>query len=158
MPFVDHSRQELRLKIVYYGPALGGKTTNLEYIHGNSRPETRGKLISMMTEAQRTLFFDLLPMQIGSFRGYTVRLHLCTVPGQIALDDIRRRVLCHVDGIVFVADSQSARMDANEESIQNLEENLSLQGTDAHRMPHVVQYNKRDLPSIFEHRSTAGVS
>ena len=149
MPLVNHARQELHLKVVYYGPGLGGKTTNLEQIHGRTRPERRGKLISLATEAERTLFFDLLPVELGSFKGYQVRLHLCTVPGQIAHDRTRRLVLRHVDGIVFVADSQSWRVDDNRESISNLADNLRLQGDDPHRLPIVVQYNKRDLPEVM---------
>lgn len=146
VPLVSHGRRELQLKLVYYGPGLGGKTTNLSHIHGHSRADHRGKLISLMTEAERTLFFDLLPMELGLFRDYRVRLHLCTVPGQIALDTTRQLVLRNVDGIVFVVDSQRERMEANHESIRNLWENLRLQGDDPDRMPMVVQYNKRDLP------------
>jgi hypothetical protein len=145
MPLVNHARREIHLKVVYYGPGLGGKTTNLEHIHKNTRPENRGKLISLMTEAERTLFFDLLPMDIGEFKGYRVRLHMCTVPGQIARDETRKLVLRHVDGIVFVADSQEGREQANLESIRNLEENLMAQGDDPTRIPLVIQYNKRDL-------------
>jgi len=148
MPLVNHSQRELHLKLVYYGPGLGGKTTNLEYIHGHSRPANRGKLISLMAESERTLFFDLLPVDLGSFKGYTVRIHLCTVPGQIALDATRRLVLRHVDGIVFVVDSQVGRIEDNVESIRNLEDNLVLQGDDPTRIPLVVQYNKRDLPNV----------
>src|SRR4029077_12608174 len=102
MPNVDHARLELRLKLVYYGPGLGGKTSNLEYIHKKSRPQMRGKLIALNDVAERTLFFDLLPVDLGTFKGYTVRVHLCTVPGQIANDRVRQLVLHHVDGIVMV--------------------------------------------------------
>lgn len=149
MPLISHARSELHLKIVYYGPGLGGKTTNLEWIHRRSNPERRGKLISLMTEAERTLFFDLLPVELGNYRGYQVRLHLCTVPGQIALDETRRMVLRHVDGIVFVVDSQDGRQEQNFDSIRNLETNLRLQGDDPDRIPLVVQYNKRDLPAAL---------
>ncbi|MCB9591327.1 MAG: GTPase domain-containing protein [Sandaracinaceae bacterium] len=149
MPLVNHARQEIHLKVVYYGPGLGGKTTNLEFIHAKTRPELRGKLISLATESERTLFFDLLPVELGSFKGYQVRLHLCTVPGQIAHDRTRRLILRHVDGIVFVVDSQSFRVDDNLESIHNLAENLRLQGDDPDRLPMVVQYNKRDLPAAL---------
>ncbi|MBJ70781.1 MAG: gliding-motility protein MglA, partial [Sandaracinus sp.] len=145
MPLVTHAKRELHLKVVYYGPGLGGKTTNLELIHARSRPENRGRLVSLMTEAERTLFFDLLPMDLGHFKGYRVRLHLCTVPGQIAHDATRRLVLRHVDGVVFVVDSQDGRMEQNVESIRNLADNLRLQGDDPDRIPLVVQYNKRDL-------------
>ena len=149
VPLVNHSQRELHIKIVYYGPGLGGKTTNLEHIHGKSRREHRGKLISLATEAERTLFFDLLPMHLGDFRGYRVRLHLCTVPGQIAFDHTRRLVLRHVDGVVFVVDSQDGRVEQNIESINNLYDNLLLQGDDPDRMPLVVQYNKRDLDTAL---------
>lgn len=149
MPLVNHARQEIHLKVVYYGPGLGGKTTNLEHIHGKTRPELRGKLISLATESERTLFFDLLPVELGRFKGYQVRLHLCTVPGQIAHDRTRRLVLRHVDGIVFVVDSQPDRLADNRESIANLYENLKLQGDDPDRLPLVVQYNKRDLKNVM---------
>jgi signal recognition particle receptor subunit beta len=149
MPLVHHSRKELHLKLVYYGPGLGGKTTNLEHIHGQTKPQNRGKLISLKTEAERTLFFDLLPVDLGNFRGYRVRIHLCTVPGQIALDSTRQLVLRHVDGVVFVVDSQATRIEANVDSIQNLETNLRMQGDDPDVMPLVVQYNKRDLPNAL---------
>ncbi len=145
MPLVHHAHRDLQMKVVYYGPGLGGKTTNLEYIHANTRPERRGKLIALENEAERTLFFDLLPMELGEFRNYRVRLHLCTVPGQIAYDTTRQLVLKNVDGIVFVVDSQPSRLEANYESIRNLEANLRLQGDDPDRMPLVVQYNKRDF-------------
>ena len=146
MPRIHHATREIQFKIVYYGPGLSGKTTNLEQIHKHSNPAHRGKLVSLTTESERTLFFDLLPIDLGSFRGYSVRLHLCTVPGQIALDETRRLVLRNVDGIVFVVDSQLERLDANVASLRNLEANLLLQGDDPSRLPLVVQYNKRDLP------------
>ena len=149
MPVLQHATRQLNLKIVYYGPGMGGKTTNLQYLHANSRPQMRGKLISLATESERTIFFDLLPVELGTYRGYQVRLHLCTVPGQIALDKTRRLVLQHVDGVVFVVDSQELALDANIESIRNLELNLSLQGDDPARKPLVVQYNKRDLPGVM---------
>lgn len=145
MPYVDHARKELRLKIVYYGPGLGGKTTNIEHIHQNTRPENRGKLIALNTAAERTLFFDLLPVEIGRYKDYTVRVHLCTVPGQIAHAEIRQLVLRHVDGVVFVVDCQPARLGENEQSMRDLEHNLSELGVDAARLPTVVQWNKRDL-------------
>lgn len=149
MPLVNHAHQEIHLKVVYYGPGLGGKTSNLEHIHARTKPERRGKLISLATETERTLFFDLLPVELGTFMDYQVRLHLCTVPGQIAHDRTRRLVLRHVDGIVFVVDSQEHRVEDNQESILNLGTNLSLQGDDPNALPLVVQYNKRDLPGIL---------
>jgi mutual gliding-motility protein MglA len=149
MPLIDHIRKELHLKLVYYGPGLCGKTTNLEFIHQRSRPDLRGKLVSLKTEAERTLFFDLLPVNLGSFHGYSVRIHLCTVPGQVAFDSTRRLVLRHVDGVVFVVDSQASRIDDNIDSMHNLAINLRLQGDDPDRLPLVVQYNKRDLPGVL---------
>lgn len=149
MPLVNHAHQEIHLKVVYYGPGLGGKTTNLELIHARTKPDRRGKLISLATESERTLFFDLLPVELGVFMGYQVRLHLCTVPGQIAHDRTRRLVLRHVDGIVFVVDSQPERLLDNRESIVNLAANLRMQGDDPDVLPLVVQYNKRDLPGVL---------
>jgi len=160
MPHLDHARRELRLKLVYYGPGLGGKTTNLESLHRRTRPELRGKLLALQDAAERTLFFDLLPMELGEYKGYSVRVHLCTVPGQIAHDRVRRLVLRSVDGIVMVVDSQRERLQDNYESIRNLEANLRSQGDDPGRLPMVVQYNKRDLPSAVglpELRARLGV-
>jgi signal recognition particle receptor subunit beta len=160
MPNVDHGRRELRFKIVYYGPGLGGKTTNLEHIHGHSKAETRGRLVALNDASERTLFFDLLPMELGQYRGYTVRVHLCTVPGQIAADHVRKLVLRSVDGIVMVVDSQVARLDENRQSIRNLEQNLRLLGEDPQKLPLVVQYNKRDLvnaASVATLRQVLGV-
>lgn len=157
MPHVDHARREIRLKIVYYGPGLGGKTTNLEWIHANTRSERRGKLISLKNESERTLFFDLLPLDLGTYRGYAVRLQLCTVPGQIALNATRQLVLKGVDGVVFVVDSQLSRLEENIESLTNLSANLRQQGDDPHRLPCVVQYNKRDLPTALELEELRGL-
>ena len=149
MPNVDHARQELRLKVVYYGPGLGGKTSNLEYIHRRTKPEMRGKLVTLNDAAERTLFFDLLPMELGRYRDYVVRVHLCTVPGQIAADHVRRLVLRNVDGVVMVVDSQEQRLHDNLESIRNLEMNVRAQGDNPAKLPTVVQYNKRDLPHVM---------
>jgi mutual gliding-motility protein MglA len=160
MPYVDHARQELRFKIVYYGPGLGGKTTNIEHIHGNTRPEHRGKLIALNNDAERTLFFDLLPVHIGRYKDYAVRVHLCTVPGQIAHEEIRRLVLRHVDGVVFVVDCQPARLGDNLQSMRDLKHNLSELGVDAGKLPTVVQWNKRDLAGpqgVAEAREALGV-
>jgi signal recognition particle receptor subunit beta len=145
MPYVDHARKELRLKVVYYGPGLGGKTTNLEYIHRSTRPERRGKLIALNSAAERTLFFDLLPLDVGRYKDYDVRVHMCTVPGQIAHEQIRQMVLRHVDGVVFVVDCQYERLRDNQRSIVDLADNLALLGEDPARLPTVVQWNKRDL-------------
>lgn len=145
MPTVEHTRRELLLKLVYYGPGLGGKTTNLEQLHARTRPELRGKLVSLQTDSERTLFFDLLPVELGRFHDYQLRLHLCTVPGQLAFEQTRRLILRNADGIVFVADSQPATLEANVQSLQDLFANLRELGVDPHRLPLVVQYNKQDL-------------
>lgn len=160
MPLVQHGSRELHLKVVYYGPGLGGKTTNLEIIHRRSNPAFRGKLVSLEAEGERTLFFDLLPMELGRFRDYRVRLHLCTVPGQMALDRTRQMVLRNVDAIVFVADSQRGRETDNVNSLRNLETNLRLQEDDPERLPLVIQYNKRDMAGALpiDHlRRTLGI-
>lgn len=150
MPLVHHTQREVTLKLVYYGVGLGGKSTNLEIIHAQTRPEFRGKLVSVNTEAERTLFLDFLPLQLGKFRGYTVRLHLISVPGQIAQDSTRQMVLRNVDGIVLVVDSQADAIEGNNYAIRNLDYNLRQDGTDPDRIPMVVQYNKRDLPGILD--------
>lgn len=160
MPLVHHAQREVTLKIVYYGAGLGGKTANLETIHQRARPEYRGKLVSMNTDTERTLFLDFLPMELGTFRGYTVRLHLLAVPGQIAQDPTRQLVLHHVDGIVLVVDSQVAATEGNNFSVRNLDYNLRLHGVDPDRIPLVVQYNKRDLVGVMNLdglRETLGV-
>lgn len=149
MPLVHRAQREVTLKIVYYGVGLGGKTTNLETIHAQSRPESRGKLVSVNTEAERTLFLDFLPLELGKFRGYTVRLHLISVPGQIAQDSTRQMVLRNVDGVVLVIDSQADAIEGNNYSIRNLDYNLRQGGIDPDRIPMVVQYNKRDLPGVL---------
>jgi signal recognition particle receptor subunit beta len=150
MPLVHHAQREVTLKIVYYGVGLGGKTTNLETIHAQTRPERRGKLVSVNTEAERTLFLDFLPLDLGKFRGYTVRLHLISVPGQIAQDSTRQMVLRHADGVVLVVDSQADAVEGNSYSIRNLDYNLRQHGLDPDRIPMVVQYNKRDLHGILD--------
>lgn len=150
MPLVHHAQREITLKIVYYGVGLGGKTTNLETIHGQTRPEYRGKLVSVNTEAERTLFLDFLPLELGKFRGYDVRLHLISVPGQIAQDSTRQMVLRNLDGVVLVVDSQADAIEGNSYSIRNLDYNLRQHGVDPDRIPMVVQYNKRDLSGILD--------
>ncbi len=147
MSMINYASREINCKLVYYGPGLGGKTTNLEYVYERVKPETRGKLISLATETERTLFFDFLPVDLGAIRGFKTRFHLYTVPGQVYYNASRRLILKGVDGIVFVADSQVERMDANLASIQNLFENLADYGYDPLQLPLVLQYNKRDLPS-----------
>jgi signal recognition particle receptor subunit beta len=146
MSMINYASREINCKIVYYGPGLCGKTTNLEYVFNKVNPETRGKLISLATETERTLFFDFLPVDLGSVRGFKTRFHLYTVPGQVYYNASRRLILKGVDGVVFVADSKAERMDANIASLQNLYENLTEYGFDPEQLPMVIQYNKRDLP------------
>ncbi len=148
MSFVNYSSREINCKIVYYGPGLCGKTTNLQYIHKRMDPESRGKMISLATETERTLFFDFLPLSMGEVRGFKTRFHLYTVPGQVFYDASRRLILRGVDGVVFCADSQLTRMDANVESLENLRINLREQGYDPERIPLVMQYNKRDVNGV----------
>ncbi len=148
MTFINYASREINCKIVYYGPGLCGKTTNLQYIFDSTAPQARGKLISLATETDRTLFFDFMPLELGTVRGFKTRFHLYTVPGQVFYDASRKLILKGVDGVVFVADSQEERMDANIESLYNLEENLRSQGYDLLKMPYVLQLNKRDLNNI----------
>ncbi len=147
MSMINYASREINCKIVYYGPGLGGKTTNLEYVYGKVAPNSRGKLISLATETERTLFFDFLPVDLGTIRGFRTRFHLYTVPGQVYYNASRKLILKGVDGVVFVADSQADRAEANIESMQNLYDNMAAYGYDLTRMPFVVQYNKRDLPT-----------
>jgi signal recognition particle receptor subunit beta len=149
MTFINYAAKEINCKIVYYGPGLGGKTTNLQHIFNKTAPDRRGKMISLATEADRTLFFDFLPLDLGTIRGFTTRFHLYTVPGQVFYDASRKLILKGVDGVVFVADSQVDRMEANIESIRNLEENLEEHGFDLRTIPYALQFNKRDLPSVM---------
>ena len=149
MSMINYAAREISCKIVYYGPGLGGKTTNLEHVYGRVQPNTRGKLISLATETERTLFFDFLPVDLGTIRGFKTRFHLYTVPGQVYYNASRKLILKGVDGIVFVADSQIERMEANIESLDNLRINLNEQGYDLDKLPYVVQYNKRDLPNAI---------
>lgn len=149
MSMINYASREINCKIVYYGPGLCGKTTNLEYVFNKVNPDTRGKMISLATENERTLFFDFLPVDLGSIRGFKTRFHLYTVPGQVYYNASRRLILKGVDGIVFVADSQADRMDANLASMQNLYENLAEYGYEPQQIPMVLQYNKRDLPSAL---------
>jgi signal recognition particle receptor subunit beta len=149
MTFINYAAKEINCKIVYYGPGLGGKTTNLQHIYNKTAPDRRGKMISLATEADRTLFFDFLPLDLGEIRGFTTRFHLYTVPGQVFYDASRKLILKGVDGVVFVADSQVDRMEANIESIRNLEENLHDHGFDLKEIAYALQFNKRDLPSVM---------
>src|SRR5438105_15312754 len=147
MSMIEYASKEINCKIVYDGPGLGGKTTNLEVVYGKLTPDTRGKLISLATETERTLFFDFLPVDLGQIRGFKTRFHLYTVPGQVYYNASRKLILNGVDGIVFGGDSQVERMEANQESMQNLYDNMAEYGYDLTKMPFVIQYNKRDLPN-----------
>jgi signal recognition particle receptor subunit beta len=148
MTFINYASREINCKIVYYGPGLCGKTTNLQHIYNSTAPQAKGKLISLATETDRTLFFDFMPLELGTVRGFKTRFHLYTVPGQVFYEASRKLILKGVDGVVFVADSQEERMDANIESLYNLEENLRTHGYDLMKIPYVLQLNKRDLPNI----------
>ena len=149
MVSINYSAREVCCKIVYYGPGLSGKTTNLQYVHAKVPGNTRGKLISLATEADRTLYFDFLPINIGTINGFAAKFQLYTVPGQVYYNATRKLVLRGVDGLVFVADSQPSKMDENIESLTNLEENLREYGYDIGELPVVIQYNKRDLPGVL---------
>jgi len=149
MSFINYASREINCKIVYYGPGLCGKTTNLQFIYQKTAPEAKGKMISLATETERTLFFDFLPLALGEIRGFKTRFHLYTVPGQVFYDASRKLILKGVDGVVFVVDSQEERMDANIESLDNLRNNLEEQGYDLDKLPFVIQYNKRDLPNLI---------
>ena len=148
MSFINYSSREINCKLVYYGPGLCGKTTNLHYIYAKTSPDAKGKMISLATETERTLFFDFLPLSLGEIRGFKTRFHLYTVPGQVFYDASRKLILKGVDGVIFVADSQVERMDANAEAIDNLDANLKTQGYDLMQIPYVLQLNKRDLPNV----------
>jgi len=147
--FINYSSREINCKIVYYGPGLCGKTTNLQYVYRRTNPEQKGKLISLATETERTLFFDFLPLALGDIRGFKIRFHLYTVPGQVFYAASRKLILKGVDGVVFVADSQIERMDSNMESLDDLTINLAEQGYELQKLPFIIQYNKRDLPNVI---------
>jgi signal recognition particle receptor subunit beta len=151
MSLINYSSREINCKIVYYGAGLCGKTTNIQYVYNKVDPGTKGKLITLATEMDRTLFFDFLPLELGTVKGFKTRFHLYTVPGQVYYDASRKLILRGVDGIVFVADSQSARYDANIESLYNLHENLEEYNLNIEDIPFVIQYNKRDMPDIISH-------
>ncbi len=150
MSFINYMAREINCKIVYYGPGLCGKTTNLQYIYERTNPEAKGKMISLATETERTLFFDFLPLSLGEIRGFKTRFHLYTVPGQVFYDASRKLILKGVDGVIFVADSQIERLEANQESVDNLRTNLAEQGYSLEKIPYVIQYNKRDLPNVVD--------
>ncbi len=149
MTFINLMAREINCKIVYYGPGLCGKTTNLQYIYSKTSPDAKGKMISLATETDRTLFFDFLPLDLGTIRGFTTRFHLYTVPGQVFYDASRKLILKGADGVIFVSDSQKERMESNIESIRNLETNLKQHGLDLAILPYALQFNKRDLPNAL---------
>ena len=149
MSTINFAAREINCKIVYYGAGLGGKTTNLQYIFDKTSEKQKGKMISLATETDRTLFFDFLPLDLGTVRGFKTRFHLYTVPGQVFYDASRKLILRGVDGVVFVADSQEERMDANVEALENLQGNMKEHGYDFHKVPYVLQLNKRDLPNAL---------
>jgi len=156
LSFINFAAREINCKIVYYGPGLGGKTTNLQWIFERTGEQQKGKMISLATETERTLFFDFLPLDLGTVRGFKTRIHLYTVPGQVFYDASRKLILRGVDGVVFVADSQEERMDANVEALDNLQENLQEHNYDFQRIPYVLQLNKRDLPNAMAVDSLKG--
>lgn len=149
MSFINHSAKEIHCKIVYYGPSLGGKTTNLKWVYQKSQSEEKSELIELTANVERTLFFDFLPLNFGEIKGFKTRFHLYTVPGQVIYDASRKLILKGLDGLIFVADSQKSRMEENIQSLNNLEKNLEAQGYDIQNIPLVFQYNKRDLTDIL---------
>ena len=149
MSMINYASREINCKVVYYGSGLGGKTTNLEYVYSRVNPDSKGKMVSLATETDRTLFFDFLPIDLGEIRGFKTRFHLYTVPGQVYYNASRRLILKGVDGLIFVADSQRSRMEANVEAMHNLYENMESYGYDLEAIPFIIQYNKRDLPDIM---------
>ena len=148
MSFINYATKEINCKIIYFGPGFSGKTTNVQYIYEQTQQDQKGKLVTLSTENERTLFFDFLPLAIGDVRGYKTRFHLYTIPGQTFYEISRQFILKGVDGIVFVADSQAERMESNIESFESLEKSLEKQGYDVNKLPLVFQYNKRDMPGI----------
>jgi mutual gliding-motility protein MglA len=146
--FINQEAKEIHCKVVYYGPSLGGKTTNIQWIYQKTAGQGQSDLVAFNTNPERTLFFDFLPMNVGEFRGLKTRFHLYTVPGQVIYDASRKLILKGLDGVIFVADSQLERMDENIEAMKNLEKNLEQQGYDIKKIPLIIQYNKRDLPNV----------
>jgi mutual gliding-motility protein MglA len=149
VPFINFPAREINCKLVYYGPGLGGKTANLQWIYEHTGTNQKGKMISLATETDRTLFFDFLPLDLGTVRGFKTRLHLYTVPGQVFYEASRKLILKGADGVVFVADSQEERLDANLETIENLREHLKEHNLDFDTIPYVLQLNKRDVPGVL---------
>jgi signal recognition particle receptor subunit beta len=148
MSFINYNAKEIHCKVVYYGPSLGGKTTNIQWVYQKTADDQKSKLVALNTDIERTLFFDFLPLNVGDIRGFKTRFHLYTVPGQVVYDASRKLILKGLDGVVFVADSQIERMDENVEALKNLERNLEQQGYDIREIPLIMQYNKRDLPNV----------
>ncbi len=148
MSFVNYHTKEINCKVVYYGPGLGGKTTNIQYVYQKTSSDNKSNMVTLNTENERTLFFDFLPLELGEIRGFKTRFHLYTVPGQVFYEASRKLILRGVDGIVFVADSQIEKMEANIQSLESLKHNLLEQGYDISKLPIVMQWNKRDLPNI----------
>ena len=149
MSFVNYNAKEIHCKVVYYGPSLGGKTTNVQWIFQKTTTDPKSKLMTLNIENERTIFFDFLPLSLGEIRGFKTRFHLYSVPGQMVYDASRKLILKGLDGVIFVADSQTERMEENLQSLKNLKTNLEQQGCDIHQIPLVFQYNKRDLPNIM---------
>lgn len=149
MAYVNPHTKEIHCKIVYYGPSLSGKTTNIQWVFHKTASNEKSELFTMPTEVERTLFFDFLPLNVGDIRGFKTRFHLYTVPGQVSYDSTRKLLVKGLDGVIFVADSQKERQEENMESLKNLEKNLKLQGYDINEIPLVLQYNKRDLPNAL---------
>lgn len=147
MSFINHNTKTIHCKIVYYGPSLGGKTTNISWIYNQTASDQKTKLVALNTDIERTLFFDFLPLELGEIRGYKTRFHIYSVPGQVIYDASRKLIIKGLDGVVFVADSQNERMEENIQALNNLEKNLEAQGIDINEIPLVFQYNKRDLPN-----------
>lgn len=148
MSFINYNAKEIHCKVVYYGPSLGGKTTNIQWVYQKTAEDQKSKLVALNTDIERTLFFDFLPLNVGDIRGFKTRFHLYTVPGQVVYDASRKLILKGLDGVIFVADSQIERMDENLEALRNLEKNLEQQGYDIKEVPLIMQYNKRDLPNV----------
>jgi signal recognition particle receptor subunit beta len=148
MSFINYNAKEIHCKVVYYGPSLGGKTTNLQWVYQKTADDQKSKLVALNTDIERTLFFDFLPLNVGEIRGFKTRFHLYTVPGQVVYDASRKLILKGLDGVIFVADSQIERMEENLESLRNLQTNLEQQGYDIKEIPLIMQYNKRDLPNV----------
>lgn len=149
MSFINHNAKEIHCKVVYYGPSLGGKTTNIQWVYQETAQDQKSKLVALNTDVERTTFFDFYPLDIGQIRGYNTRFHLYSVPGQVIYDASRKLIIRGLDGVIFVADSQAERMDENLQSLRNLERNLEAQGFDIREIPLIMQYNKRDLPTAL---------